>query len=63
MAQGKTATVRKNITLSAATVQHLEELAKKGTHGSDVVGVIRTLVEQGVRRAIRDGFFNRPEPK
>nr|NUR37550.1 hypothetical protein [Sphingomonas sp.] len=59
MSQGKTKTVRKNVTLSAATVQYLEELARAGTHGSDVVAVIRTLVEQGVRQAIRDGDLQR----
>jgi hypothetical protein len=59
MAQGKAETVRKNVTLSAATVSYLEELAAKGTHGSDVVAVIRTMVEEGVRGAIRDGFITR----
>lgn len=56
-AQGKSATVRKNVTFSAMTVDYLEELASKGTHGSDVVSVIRTMVEDGVRSAIRDGFI------
>jgi hypothetical protein len=57
VAQGKSQTVRKNVTFSAVTVEYLEELASKGTHGSDVVAVIRTMVEEGVRRAIRDGFI------
>ncbi|HEV7659935.1 MAG TPA: hypothetical protein VGO55_08830 [Allosphingosinicella sp.] len=57
MAQGKAETVRKNVTLSAATIRYLEELAAKGTHGSDVVAVIRTMVEAGVREAIREGFI------
>lgn len=61
MAQGKTETVRKNVTLSAATVAYLEQLAAAGTHGSDVVAVIRTMVEDGVRTAIREGFL-RPKP-
>jgi hypothetical protein len=61
MAQGKTETVRKNITLSTATVEYLEQLAAAGTHGSDVVSVIRTMVEEGVRIAIRDGFIKRRE--
>lgn len=59
MGQGKTATVRKNVTLAAATVQYLEDLAKTGTHGSDVPAVIRSLVEQGVRHAIRDSLIER----
>ncbi|HEX8366515.1 MAG TPA: hypothetical protein VF603_14635 [Allosphingosinicella sp.] len=57
MAQGKADTVRKNVTLSAATVAYLEQLASGGTHGSDVVAVIRTMVEEGVRTAIREGFL------
>jgi hypothetical protein len=57
VAQGKAETVRKNVTLAAATVAYLERLASRGTHGSDVVSVIRTMVEEGVRTAIRDGFL------
>lgn len=56
-AQGKSETIRKNVTFSATTIEYLEELAAKGTHGSDVVSVIRTMVEEGVRRAIRDNFI------
>ncbi len=59
MAQGKTATIRKNITLSVTTVAYLEDIAKTGTHGSDVPAVIRSLAEQGVRRAIRDGLIKK----
>lgn len=59
MAQGKAETVRKNVTLSKATIRYLEKLATSGTHGSDVVDVIRTLVEDGVRSAIKDGFIQR----
>lgn len=59
MAQGKTETVRKNVTLSTATICYLEDLAKAGTHGSDVVAIIRTMVEEGVRNAIRDGFIEK----
>jgi len=52
VAQGKTKTVRKNVTLAAATVRYLEDIAKTGTHGSNVPAVIRSLAEQGVRDAI-----------
>jgi hypothetical protein len=52
MAQGKAPVARKQVTLSTATVCYLEELVKVGTHGSDVPGVIRSLVEEGVRTAI-----------
>lgn len=61
MAQGKTQTVRKNVTFSAATLDYLETLASKGTHGSDAIAVIRTMVEEGVRAAIREGFIERRE--
>jgi hypothetical protein len=62
MAQGKTQTVRKNVTLSLVTIEYLERLAATGTHGFDVVAVIRTMVEEGVRNAIRDGFIERRQP-
>jgi len=58
-AQGRAQTVRKNVMLSSTTVDYLEKLASKGTHGSDVVSVIRTMIEEGVRNAIRDGFIDR----
>jgi anti-sigma regulatory factor (Ser/Thr protein kinase) len=57
-AQGKSQTTRMNVTFSVTTVEYLEELATKGTHGSDVVSAIRTMVEEGVRNAIRDGFID-----
>ncbi len=57
MAQGKAPTTRKTLTLAVMTVRYLEDLAKLGTHGSDVTGVGRTLIEEGVRAAIRDGFI------
>jgi hypothetical protein len=57
MAQGKSKTIRKNVTFSERTIGYLETLASKGTHGSDVPAVIRTMVEEGVRSAIRDGFL------
>jgi len=59
MAQGKAKTTRKTVTLSVATVTYLENLAAKGTHGSDVPDVIRTMVEEGVRNAIREHFIDR----
>ena len=58
MAQGKAETVRKNVTLSAATIEYLEALATKGTHGSDVPSVMRTMIEEGVRNAIRERFID-----
>ncbi|WP_343712865.1 hypothetical protein [Inquilinus sp.] len=57
MAQGKSPTTRKSITFNVATLKYLEALAATGTHGSDVVSVARTLVENGIRDAIKDGFL------
>lgn len=54
--------MRKNVTLSRATVRYLEDIAKTGTHGSDVTAVIRSLVEQGVRHAIRDDLIEKRGP-
>ena len=57
MAEGKTPTRRKTITLAETTIDYLEQLASKGTHGSDVVGVARGMIEEGVRVAIKEGFI------
>jgi hypothetical protein len=43
------------------TVRYLEALKKKGTHGSDVAGVMTRLIEEGVRQAIREGFIQQME--
>jgi hypothetical protein len=43
--------------LSLGTHQYLNELAAKGTHGTSVPAVGRTLIEQGIRAAIRQGFI------
>jgi hypothetical protein len=39
--------------LSLETHQYLKELAAKGAHGTSVPAVGRTLIEQGIRAAIR----------
>ena len=57
MAQGKAPTQRKTVTFAVATVEYLEQLASIGTHGSDVTNVIRALVEEGIRSAIKEGFI------
>lgn len=51
------ATERKPCTLSLVTIRYLELLVKKGTHGTSVPKVMTTLIEQGVRQAIREGFI------
>jgi hypothetical protein len=50
-------TERKQCTLSLATIRYLELLSRKGTHGRGVSKVMTTLIEQGVRQAIREGFI------
>jgi hypothetical protein len=57
MALGQAPTRRIQITLSVRTHDYLAALATKGTHGSSIVDVARTLVEDGVRRAVQDGFL------
>ncbi|HZT86516.1 MAG TPA: hypothetical protein VFA12_01020 [Stellaceae bacterium] len=57
MALGQNPTRRIQITLSLRTHDYLAALARRGTHGSSIVDVARTLVEEGVRRAIRENFI------
>lgn len=57
MAQGKAKTVRKGVVLAETTMNYLEDMV--GTYGTDVVDVMRTLIEQGVRNAISEGFINK----
>jgi len=44
--------------LSARTLAYLRALAKKGTHGASVPAVGRSLIEEGIRQAIRDRFIS-----
>jgi hypothetical protein len=50
-------TERKQCTLSLATIRYLEKLAKKGTHGTSVPKVMTSLIEEGIRQAIKDRFI------
>jgi hypothetical protein len=43
--------------LSSRTMNYLKALAKKGTHGSSVPAVGRSLIELGVRQAIVEKFI------
>lgn len=45
------------ITFSAATLGYLEALVRVGTHGESVNDVVRTMVRDGVRAAIKDGLI------
>lgn len=50
-------TKRFQTTLSLRTHAYLTALAKKGTHGSSEPAVGRSLIEEGVRQAIKDNFI------
>jgi hypothetical protein len=52
-------TKRKACTLAVVTIERLEKL--RGTHGTTIAGVMTSLIESGVRQAMRDGFLPRPE--
>jgi hypothetical protein len=59
MARAKTPTQRLPVTLSLVTLGYLADLAQEGTHGTSATDVAKTLIEEGIRQAIRDRFLNR----
>jgi hypothetical protein len=50
-------TDRRPITLALTTWGYLDQLSKLGTHGTSVPDVAKTLIEEGIRQAIKDGFL------
>ncbi len=58
MATEKAETDRVPITLALSTIAYLEKLVRQGTHGTSVPGVARTLIEEGIRLAIKDGLLS-----
>ena len=58
MATEKAETDRIPVTLALATIGYLKKLVKQGTHGTSVPGVCRTLIEEGIRLAIKDGLLS-----
>ena len=50
-------TDRRPITLAVATWDYLDQLSKLGTHGTSVPDVAKTLIEDGIRQAIKEGFL------
>jgi hypothetical protein len=44
--------------LALSTIAYLEKLVRQGTHGTSVPGVARTLIEEGIRSAIKDGLLS-----
>ena len=57
MATEKAETDRVPVTLALSTITYLEKLVRQGTHGTSVPGVARTLIEEGIRLAIKDGLL------
>jgi hypothetical protein len=55
-------TERKPITLAVATWEYLDQLSRLGTHGTSVPDVAKTLIEDGIRQAIKDGFLKQRPP-
>ena len=58
MATEKAETDRVPVTLALSTITYLEKLVRQGTHGTSVPGVARTLIEEGIRLAIKDGLLS-----
>jgi hypothetical protein len=52
-------TDRRPITLACATWEYLDQLSKLGTHGTSIPDVAKTLIEEGIRQAIKEGFVQR----
>lgn len=57
------ATDRLQVVISLKTMAFLDVLSGKGTHGTTIPDAARTLIEQGIRRAIREGFLTADEIK
>ena len=60
MATEKAETDRVPMTLALSTITYLEKLVRQGTHGTSVPGVAKTLIEEGIRLAIKDGLLVDP---
>ena len=58
MATEKAETDRVPVTLALSTISYLEKLVRQGTHGTSVPGVAKTLIEEGIRLAIKDGLLS-----
>lgn len=57
MRMAKIPTERLQVMLSLKTHALLAILAEKGTHGTSPTDVAKSLIENGIRRAKRDGFL------
>jgi hypothetical protein len=45
-----------------ASWDYLDQLSKHGTHGTSVPDVAKTLIEEGIRQAIKEGFLIHRSP-
>lgn len=51
------------VTLATATIEYLEALSRRGTHGTSTPDVAKTFIEQGIRRAIKQRFLTLREER
>jgi hypothetical protein len=63
MAKAQSETYRLQIMLALKTHAFLELLAQKGTHGTSATDVAKSLIEQGIRDSIKDGFLTAEDVK
>ena len=49
--------VRRYCTLSTRTLERLQKLKKRGTHGTSVPRIMTSMIEAGVRQAHKDGYL------
>jgi len=57
VAKGKSQTERLQLYVSLQSFAFLELLAAKGTHGTSISDVARTLIEEGIRTALEKGHL------
>jgi hypothetical protein len=63
MAKRTTKTERLQVMLSLKTHAYLAVLADKGTHGTSPTDVAKTLIEEGIRLAIKDDLLDKDDLK
>ena len=56
-------TERLQVYLSLKTHAFLSVLLDKGTHGTSVPDVAKTLIELGIREAIKEGFLTEEDQR
>jgi hypothetical protein len=54
-------TDRLQVMLDLETLEFLKILGAKGTHGKNDKAVARTLIEHGIREAIKEGFLTQAD--